>query len=224
MPYLDALGISDLYTSPILKATPGSTHGYDICDPRHLNPELGTPEDFARLSDALKAHGMGLIMDIVPNHMGIGTDCNQWWLDVLENGTASAYARYFDIDWNPIKPELKDRVLVPLLEDQYGSVLENGKFTLAFSEGAFQLRYADHVLPLALATYETILDAPASYLLLQLGESNPHVQELLSILNTLKLLPQAPHSEPRPQRSAAGDQAAAGGAPPSLFRIPARAR
>ncbi|MBI1255838.1 MAG: malto-oligosyltrehalose synthase [Chloroflexi bacterium] len=194
VPYLDALGISDLYTSPILRATPGSTHGYDICDPRHLNPELGTPDDFARLSAALKAHGMGLIMDIVPNHMGIGTDCNQWWLDVLENGTASAYASFFDIDWNPIKPELKDRVLVPLLGEQYGTVLESGQFTLAFSDGAFHLRYADHVLPIALASYGSILDAPASYLLLQLGETNPHVQELLSILDALKLLPQAPEA------------------------------
>ena len=175
-------------------ALPGSTHGYDICDPRRLNPELGTPEDFARLSDALKAHGMGLIMDIVPNHMGIGADCNPWWNDVLENGTASPYASFFDIDWNPIKPELKDRVLVPLLGDQYGSVLESGQFTVTFSDGAFHLRYADHVLPIALASYGSILDAPASYLLLQLGETNPHVQELLSILNTLKLLPQAPEA------------------------------
>src|SRR5450432_4135059 len=94
VPYLDALGISDLYTSPILKAVPGSTHGYDICDPRQLNPELGTVEDFERLCAALKAHGMGLTMDIVPNHMGIGSDCNEWWLDVLENGRGSAYASH----------------------------------------------------------------------------------------------------------------------------------
>src|SRR4051794_17693492 len=132
VPYLDELGISDLYTSPILQAMPGSMHGYDICNPRRLNPELGTPDDFARLVAALKAHGMGLIMDIVPNHMGIGSDCNEWWMDVLENGPASAYAGTFDIDWNPIKPELKDRVLVALLEDQYGNVLEAGKFKLEF--------------------------------------------------------------------------------------------
>jgi (1->4)-alpha-D-glucan 1-alpha-D-glucosylmutase len=196
VPYLDALGISDLYTSPILMAIPGSMHGYDICDPRRLNPELGTPDDFVHLSDALKAHGMGLIMDIVPNHMGIGSDCNEWWMDVLENGHASAYASFFDIDWNPIKPELKDRVLVALLEDQYGSVLENGKFTLIFEDGTFHLSYADHMLPIAPRTYSQILDAPASYLLLQLGEANTHVQKLLSILDTLKALPSRTEAEP----------------------------
>ena len=196
VPYLADLGISDLYTSPILKAIPGSLHGYDICDPRQLNPELGIPEDFARLSDALKAHSMGLIMDIVPNHMGIGDNCNEWWMDVLENGLASPYASYFDIDWNPTKPELTGKVLVPLLEDQYGTVLEAGKLTLVYTSEAFHLSYGERLLPIAPRTYGTILDAPASYLVLQLGEDHPQVQALLDILNTLKLLPQAPKDDP----------------------------
>jgi len=194
VPYLDALGISDLYTSPILMAVPGSMHGYDICDPRRLNPELGTPDDFARLSEALKARGMGLIMDIVPNHMGIGSECNAWWMDVLENGMASAYAGFFDIDWNPIKPELHGKVLVALLGEPYGNVLESGQLVISYGEGRFRLRYGDHTLPIAPRTYSAILDAPASYLLLQLGEGNAHVQELLSILDTIKLLAQAPQN------------------------------
>src|SRR5215207_5477274 len=127
VPYLDALGISDIYTSPILKAVPGSMHGYDICDPRELNPELGTFEDFASLSTSLRSRGMGMIMDIVPNHMGIGSDCNVWWTDVLENGRTSRYADTFDIDWNPAMHELRGKVLLPILEDQYGNVLEAGK-------------------------------------------------------------------------------------------------
>src|SRR5215207_858623 len=106
IPYLHSLGVSDVYASPLLKALPGSTHGYDICDHSQLNPELGSPDDFKRFRAALQAHGMGLLIDIVPNHMGIGSTCNRWWTDVLENGPSSTYAHYFDIDWNPVKPEL----------------------------------------------------------------------------------------------------------------------
>ncbi len=199
VPYLDALGISEVYASPILKASPGSMHGYDICDPRELNPELGTPEDFARLCDALKARDMGLIMDIVPNHMGISDPCNVWWMDVLENGMSSPYAHYFDIDWNPVKPELRGKVLLPILEDQYGNVLESGKLALIYDGGAFFLTYADHVLPVAPETYSMILDLPVSYLVMQLGEASEQVLELQSILTALKYLPEQTTDDPERQ-------------------------
>ena len=112
VPYLSALGISHCYVSPCLKARAGSVHGYDIVDHSSLNPELGTTQDFDRLVETLHQHGMGLILDIVPNHMGIMGSDNAWWLDVLENGESSLYASFFDIDWHPIKEELHGKVLV----------------------------------------------------------------------------------------------------------------
>ena len=159
IPYLDALGISDLYASPIFKAAPGSTHGYDVCDPRELNPELGTPDDFARLSAALRKRGMGLLLDVVPNHMGIASECNAWWMDVLEHGRDSAYAGFFDIDWQPAKPELRDKVLLPILEDQYGVVLESGKLILDYTDGKFYLHYNERRLPIAPETYPPVSDS-----------------------------------------------------------------
>src|SRR5262249_8612832 len=97
--YLDALGISDVYLSPILMARPGSPHGYDVCDPSRINPELGGEEGFDRLCERLKRRGIGVLLDVVPNHVGIGHACNHWWMDVLENGSGSRYAAYFDVDW-----------------------------------------------------------------------------------------------------------------------------
>ncbi len=196
VPYLDALGISDLYTSPVLKAVPGSTHGYDICDPRQLNPELGTPDDFARLCAALKAHGMGLIMDIVPNHMGINHECNAWWMDVLENGPSSPYAGFFDIDWHPVKPELENKVLLPILGDQYGNVLESGDLRLVYEDGAFSLFYGERRLPLSPGTYDRVLDSPLDYLVMRLGDEHPQVQELQSILTALGYLPGRLEADP----------------------------
>jgi (1->4)-alpha-D-glucan 1-alpha-D-glucosylmutase len=133
--YLDALGISDLYASPYLAARPGSLHGYDLIDHNALNPELGSPEDYDRLVAALHERGMGQILDVVPNHMGIAGGANQWWNDVLENGPGSPYAEFFDVDWEPLKRELADKVLLPILGDQYGRVLENQELTLQFEEG-----------------------------------------------------------------------------------------
>ncbi|MEP7294381.1 MAG: malto-oligosyltrehalose synthase, partial [Chloroflexota bacterium] len=167
VPYLDTLGISDLYASPILKAVPGSTHGYDICDPRQLNPELGRVEDFLRLSAALQARGMGLLIDIVPNHMGIGSDCNAWWLDVLEHGRESKYADFFDIEWNPAKHELRDKVLLPILEDQYGNVLESGKLVVGYDRSKFYLTYGERRLPIAPETYGMIAEGHSKKALAQ---------------------------------------------------------
>src|ERR1700733_8860185 len=128
VPYLAALGISHCYASPYLRARPGSMHGYDIIDHNTLNPEIGSPEDYEHFVAELHKHGMGQILDIVPNHMGVMGSDSAWWLDALENGQASVYADFFDIDWKPIKDELRGKVLVPILEDQYGKVLESAAF------------------------------------------------------------------------------------------------
>src|SRR5262249_31790433 len=135
VPYLAALGISHCYVSPYLRARPGSMHGYDIIDHNSLNPEIGTPADYTDFVAALHKRNMCQILDIVPNHMGVMGADNTWWLDVLENGEASEYADYFDIDWEPIKDELQGKVLIPILGDQYGNVLESGDLQLRFDEG-----------------------------------------------------------------------------------------
>ena len=189
VPYLHRLGISDLYASPILAAVPGSTHGYDVCDPARLNPELGAPEDFERLSAALQAHGMGLLLDIVPNHMGIAGNCNPWWTDVLENGRASRYARFFDIDWTPVKPELAGKVLLPVLEDQYGNVLDSGKLALVYVDGRFELHYGEFRLPVAPGTYAAVLDPALERLAARLDSEHDDVLELQSILTSISHLP-----------------------------------
>ena len=144
-PYLHELGITHCYASPYLKARPGSMHGYDITDHNLLNPEVGSPEDYALWGDALQARRMGQILDIVPNHMTVVGNENVWWNDVLENGPVSPYAPFFDIEWSASpRPELRGRVLVPVLGEPYGQVLETGKLRLAYAAGAFSLHYFDH--------------------------------------------------------------------------------
>ncbi|MBE2267876.1 MAG: malto-oligosyltrehalose synthase [Anaerolinea sp.] len=196
VPYLHELGISDLYASPILKAFPGSLHGYDICDHSQLNPELGTRADFDQLVEALHAHDMHLIVDVVPNHMGIAESCNAWWNDVLENGPSSPYARYFDIDWQPVKPELADKVLIPILGDQYGRVLEDGQIKLVYREGAFSLHYGAHDLPLAPGTYAQILESCVSALESRLDTGSETLMELQSILTAVGYLPSRTETDP----------------------------
>jgi (1->4)-alpha-D-glucan 1-alpha-D-glucosylmutase len=160
VPYLADLGISHVYCSPYLKARPGSMHGYDIIDHGSFNPEIGTAEEFAAFSAELKRHGMGQVLDIVPNHMGVLGADNAWWLDVLENGQASVYAAYFDIDWQPASPELAGRVLLPVLGDHYGLVLDRGEIVLSFDApaGAFRVDYYEHRFPVDPRTYVTILN------------------------------------------------------------------
>jgi (1->4)-alpha-D-glucan 1-alpha-D-glucosylmutase len=189
VPYLDALGITDCYASPILQARAGSRHGYDICDHGRLNPELGGEQEFDAFSDALRARGMGLILDMVPNHMGIADAGNGWWMDVLENGAGSVYARYFDIDWHPVNPDLENKVLLPLLEDQYGRVLEAGKIRLGFENGAFFLSYYEVKLPVAPCTYHIILERALAGVTGALSEEHEHLCELRSILTALRYLP-----------------------------------
>jgi (1->4)-alpha-D-glucan 1-alpha-D-glucosylmutase len=189
VPYLSALGVSDCYASPVLQACTGSSHGYDICDHSRLNPELGGEQDFDSFSIALREHGMGLILDAVPNHMGIAEARNAWWMDVLENGPSSVYAPFFDIDWHPVNPDLENKVLLPLLEDQYGRVLEAGKIRLVFEEGAFVLCYYQIRLPVSPCTYPAILELRLADLIRTLGEDHEHLRELRSILTALRYLP-----------------------------------
>jgi (1->4)-alpha-D-glucan 1-alpha-D-glucosylmutase len=160
VPYLAELGVSHIYASPLTEARPGSTHGYDIVNHNRLNPEIGTDDDFQALVAALHARGMGLVLDIVPNHMGIGPD-NAWWLDVLEWGETSPYARYFDINWDAPRQDLKGRVLLPVLGDQYGAILEKGEIALKFdhADGSFSFRYYEHRFPVSPLCYSTILAA-----------------------------------------------------------------
>lgn len=147
--YWHALGITDLYASPILKARPGSVHGYDVVDPTTINPEIGSDDDLARLHEALAARKMGLLVDIVPNHMCVGTNDNAWWNDVLENGRRSHYAGTFDVDWSPPKPELRGKVLLPVLGDQYGRILEGGELQLCLEDGGLMVKYYDRTFPLS---------------------------------------------------------------------------
>ncbi len=160
LPYLAALGISHVYASPCFAARPGSTHGYDVVDPNAINPELGGARGFAAFCAALRAHGLRLMLDIVPNHMAVLDADNAWWRDLLEHGRASRYAEYFDIDWEPASAELHDKVLLPVLEEPYGAVLERGELGVAFDSaaGAFELRYRAQRLPLDPREYPRVLD------------------------------------------------------------------
>ncbi len=155
LPYLQALGIGDCYASPIFEARPGSMHGYDITRHDRLNPELGGEPGFERLTARLRELGMGLLLDIVPNHMGVGND-SQWWQDVLENGRASQYASYFDIDWSPLNPDMKDKLLLPILGSQYGDELEAKRIQVVLADGRLMVQYYDHLVPIAPRTIPTI--------------------------------------------------------------------
>lgn len=196
VPYLDQLGITDCYTSPHLKARPGSTHGYDICDHTALNPELGSGEDYVAFTQALAARGMGHVVDFVPNHMSVASAVNAWWRDVLENGRGSAYAHYFDIDWRPAKAELRDKVLLPILGDQYGAMLERGELRLTFADGAFAVRYGEHDLPINPRQVPDILSRDLDALRRALGDDDPGLVEYLSIITALRRLPGPTDSDP----------------------------
>jgi (1->4)-alpha-D-glucan 1-alpha-D-glucosylmutase len=197
IPYLDRLGVSDVYASPYLMAQPGSMHGYDICDHSRLNPEVGSDEDYAAFAGMLRDRRLGQVLDFVPNHMGIDPDTNPWWRDVLENGQSSAFARFFDIDWDPVKPELKGKVLLPLLGDQYGLVLERGELQLRFEAGALRLDYFEHHLPVNPRSAVRVFEHGAVELARDLGgEENGDLREFLSIMTALKHLPGIDETDP----------------------------
>jgi (1->4)-alpha-D-glucan 1-alpha-D-glucosylmutase len=159
--YLAELGISHLYCSPYLQATPGSTHGYDVVDHRRVNEDLGGAAGHARMHSALRKRGLGQILDIVPNHMAIVSPYNPWWWDVLENGPASNYASYFDVDWATPEMRLRNSVLIPVLGDQYGEILESGAIQLDRDGAAMTVRYHEHRFPVAPRSFDTILSAAA---------------------------------------------------------------
>jgi (1->4)-alpha-D-glucan 1-alpha-D-glucosylmutase len=187
--YLDALGISHAYASSYLCAVPGSTHGYDVTDPTRLNPEIGDEASYARWVAVLRARDMGHIVDLVPNHMGIAHSANPWWQDVLENGPSSRYAAVFDIDWHPLKPELENKVLLPILGDNYGAVLERQEIRIEYGEGAFRARYFTHTLPVAPGTYGHVLDTGAAALIEEIGAESDAGIEFLSIMSAIRRLP-----------------------------------
>jgi (1->4)-alpha-D-glucan 1-alpha-D-glucosylmutase len=191
LPYLSAIGISHCYISPCLKARPGSMHGYDIVDHNALNPEIGTPEEFDQFVSALHEHGMGLILDIVPNHMGVMGSDNAWWLDVLENGEASTYATFFDIDWDPLKEELHGKILVPVLHDHYGTVLESGDLKLVFraEQGEFDICYKTHRFPVNPREYPRILQSAANKLAARVPQDSTDLLELQSLNTAFGHLP-----------------------------------
>ncbi len=197
VPYFRDLGISHVYASPYFRASPDSLHGYDIGDHNELNPAIGTREEYDAFVAELHAHGLGQIVDFVPNHMGIATPVNTWWTDVLENGPSSVFASHFDIDWLPLKRDLENCVLLPVLGDQYGRVLERGEFKLEFNSGAFFLRYFENRWPVAPRTYMQIL-RPALGKLAALGADEGFQAEFQSVITALDNLP--PRTETDPEK------------------------
>lgn len=159
VPYAAELGVSDFYCSPVFLSTPGSSHGYDVNDYRRVNPDLGGRRELDRLHARLREHGMGMLLDFVPNHMGINGPglLNTWWRDVLEHGEHSAYAQFFDIDWNAGTHHGRSQVLVPILEDHYGRVLEAGKLSLAIEDDGLNIAYYDMRFPLSPHSYPAVL-------------------------------------------------------------------
>src|SRR3954469_7025880 len=193
--YFSALGISHLYSSPLFKARAGSTHGYDITDHNRLNPEIGSEEEFRKWTDALRERNMGLVLDIVPNHVGI-SEHNPWWQDVLANGRSSRFAEYFDIDWSPLKPELENKLLLPVLGLQYGEELENGRIKLGFDKEFF-VSYYDKRFPVDLRSLYSILE-PALAKVRAAGASEAsEIRQIESWMASVRDLP--PHSTTDPE-------------------------
>jgi len=180
VPHLHRLGITHLYASPIWAAREGSLHGYDVVDPNRLNPALGTREDFDQLVAALQSRDMGLIVDIVPNHMAASHE-NPWWMDVLEKGPASPYARYFGIDWRAVRHSHGEKIFLPVLGEHYGTVLESGQIHAGYSEDGFFISYYELKLPIAEATYGLVLKPHAGSL-----DEMPALEVLLRSPDQLK--------------------------------------
>ncbi|POR67274.1 malto-oligosyltrehalose synthase [Pseudomonas syringae] len=183
VPYFASLGISHLYASPLLKARAGSMHGYDVVDPTVINPELGGEPALLRLVETLREHGMGLILDIVSNHMAVGGADNPWWLDLLEWGRRSPYAEFFDIQWNSPDPLLEGQLLLPFLSSDYGTVLQAGEIPLRFDaeRGSFYIEHYQHHFPICPLTYDSLLQAV----------DQPQLKDMAQRFNALAQFPQA---------------------------------
>ncbi|HEX4143607.1 MAG TPA: malto-oligosyltrehalose synthase [Pirellulales bacterium] len=187
--YFARLGIGALYFSPFFRARAGSTHGYDVVDPTQIDPSLGTEEQFGQLAEVLRGAGLGLMIDIVPNHMGVDDPNNRWWQDVLANGPGSAFAKYFDIDWNPPKEALRGKVLLPVLGDQFGKVLEERQLQLAYEDERFVLRYFERSFPTDPRTWVAILGRVVDFVSKRLDADVPERMELESIVTAVEHLP-----------------------------------
>lgn len=196
--YLHDLGVSHLYASPFLEARPGSVHGYDIINHERLNPEIGTEEELRTLVGELNARGMSIVLDIVPNHMGVSTS-TPWWRDVLQHGRASRYADFFDIDWNPLKPELHNKLLLPLLGDQYGEELEQGRLQVLNKDGELVIHYYDHDFPLDPQTLPLIFEGLGPLPNGNGTAGSQDLHEFVEMLEQLRALPQ--HSSNDPEQS-----------------------
>ena len=205
VPYLSRLGIDACYCSPYLMAKPGTSHGYDVCDPSRLHPELGDDVDYRAFTDALAEAGMAQIIDFVPNHMGVDPVANRWWRDVLENGPASRYAHYFDIDWDPVKPELRGKVLLPLLDDQYGMVLERGELRLDWDAGRLVVRKGEMHFPIDPKQYPRVLGYRPDRLERRLGNDHAGVRELRDVTRRLGELPGCGEVDRRERRQRDGE-------------------
>ena len=186
-PYLRELGVSHAYCSPYLQATKGSTHGYDVVDHNSANEELGGEEGHRRFCETLGRVGLGQVLDIVPNHMAIGTRANTWWWDVLENGPSSRYASHFDVEWDPPEAKMRNLVLVPVLGDHYGRVVENGDIRLQREGGKFVFRYFDNDFPASPKSLGPLVERAAA----RCGS-----QELGFIADMLRALPSATALDP----------------------------
>ncbi len=187
-PYLHELGITDIYASPLLQASRGSLHGYSVTNPMEFSRELGSPRAFDNLAQALKDRGMGLLFDIIPNHMALSPD-NPWWMEVLENGQGSPYAIFFDIDWHPPNRLLEGKLLLPILGRPYGQTLEDQELQLTLEAGGFFINYYEHKFPLAPKTYHRILAPVLERLVQDPGEENPATIALMGIVSQIANLP-----------------------------------
>jgi (1->4)-alpha-D-glucan 1-alpha-D-glucosylmutase len=187
--YFDDLGVTDIYGSPLLQARRGSLHGYDVTNPTHLNADIGTEPEFEALTAELQQHHMGLLLDIVPNHMAAGSE-NPWWMDVLEDGPGSAYAAFFDIDWYPPRTITRNKVLLPILGRAYAEALENQELNLMFEQAGFFIYYFDTKLPVAPKSYLLVLQHRIDELRNQLGDDHQAFRELRGILATVTSLPE----------------------------------
>ena len=197
VPYLHALGITHYYASPFLQACSGSTHGYDITNHQALNAEIGTEADYEALCQTLQAHGMGQILDIVPNHMGVTGNANAWWRDVLENGPASPYGGFFDIAWDAsTRVELHGKVLLPILGKSYGEALESQEIRLEYAAGTFTVHYFEHCFPVTPHSYVMILEHRRDELAALLGPDAEALAEYDSILTALRYLPSHRDTDP----------------------------
>ena len=197
--YLAKLGITDIYASPILTSRKGSTHGYDITDPAQIDPDIGSANEFEQLQNKLIEHGMRLILDIVPNHMAASSE-NRWWMDVLENGSESVFASYFDIDWHPPSRNLEGKVLLPVLGRSFGETLDRGELRLIFQNGKFFVQYFDSIFPLMPRSYRRLLKHRIDELKTMLSEDSAAFQEYSGIIAALSSLSESTRSTPEAEK------------------------